>query len=44
MCLNMLLNASVNLTYMNCDEKTYTHIIVIKILMMMLIQGIDPMA
>ena len=34
----------VNLTYMNCDERTYTHTILIELLMMMIIKGIDPMA
>ena len=32
------------LIYMNCDEMTYTHAILIELLMMMSIQGLDPMS
>ena len=32
-----------NLTYMNCNESTYTHTILIKPFMMMIIQGVEPM-
>ena len=33
----------VNLTYMNCNERTYTHAIVIELLLMMIIQELDHM-
>ena len=35
---------SVKLTFMNCDERSYTHTNLIELLMMMIIQGVDPMA
>ena len=33
----------VNLTYMNCDERIYAHTILIELVMMMIIQVVDPM-
>ena len=33
----------VNLIFMNCDESTYTHTILTDLLMMIIIQGVDPM-
>ena len=38
--MNML---CANLTYMKCDERNCNHTVLIDLLMMIIIQGVDPM-
>ena len=33
-----------NLAYINCNERAYTNTILIEILMMMIIEGVDPIS